>query len=214
MKFVKDIFEALSKHILNPKVELDYTNNYTLLVAVVLSAQSTDKGVNKATKDLFAKVSTPLEMLEFGEDNLIDAIKTIGLFKNKAKNIIGLSKILIERFNSCVPDNIEDLTSLPGVGRKTANVVLNTAFGKDAIPVDTHVLRVSKRLGFTSSSNPLKVEMDLLKIVPDEFKHDASNLLVLHGRYTCKAKKPMCEGCVIVNNCKFFKDVNCLKHLS
>ena len=202
-KNIYEVFLTLSKLIDNPKTELLYTNHFTLLVAVVLSAQATDKGVNKATESLFKVVNTPQDVIEMGEDKLIDYIKSIGLYKTKAKNIIKLSQDLIDKFNSIVPSNFEDLISLAGVGRKTANVVLSEAFGEHTIAVDTHVFRVSKRLGISKGNTVYEVEQDLLKKVPVEFKKDAHHLLILHGRYTCKAKGYNCRECNLISVCEF-----------
>lgn len=186
----------------NPKSELDYVNPFTLLVAVVLSAQTTDKGVNKATKDLFKIADSPQKMLELGEENLITYIKSIGLYKNKAKNIINLSKKLISDYDSQVPDNIEDLMTLAGVGRKTANVVLNVIFNKATMPVDTHLLRVCPRVGFAQGNTPESVEKSLLERIPPEYMHDAHHWLLLHGRYVCMAKNQKCQECIISDLCK------------
>lgn len=181
--------------------ELIHTNEYTFLVAVVLSAQSTDKGVNKATKSLFEVVKTPQDMIDLGIDNLKEYIKTIGLYNNKAKNIIALSNELIQNFNSQIPHNQKDLETLSGVGRKTANVVLNVLWNEPVIAVDTHVIRVSNRLGFTTSKKTLKIEEDLNKLLNNEHKIQANHLLVFFGRYICKAQKPTCEICPIYNLC-------------
>lgn len=197
------IFATLAKANPEPKTELEYTNNYTLLVAVVLSAQATDKGVNKATRALFEKISTPEEMLALGENGLKKYIKTIGLFNAKAKNIIGLSHMLVEKFNSQIPEDLDDLQTLPGVGRKTANVLLNCAFGKPTIAVDTHVQRVANRIGLASSPNPLKTEQQLLKSVPEKWRQHAHHWLILHGRYICKARTPECSKCAIKQWCKW-----------
>ena len=186
----------------NPKSELDYVNPFTLLVAVVLSAQTTDKGVNKATKDLFKIADSPQKMLELGEENLITYIKSIGLYKNKAKNIINLSKKLISDYDSQVPDNMEDLMTLAGVGRKTANVVLNVIFNKATMPVDTHLLRVCPRVGFAQGNTPESVEKSLLERIPFEYMHDAHHWLLLHGRYVCMAKNQKCQECIISDLCK------------
>ena len=186
----------------NPKSELDYVNPFTLLVAVVLSAQVTDKGVNKATKDLFKIADSPQKMLELGEENLITYIKSIGLYKNKAKNIINLSKKLISDYDSQVPDNMEDLMTLSGVGRKTANVVLNVIFNKATMPVDTHLLRVCPRVGFAQGNTPESVEKSLLERIPPEYMHDAHHWLLLHGRYVCMAKNQKCQECIISDLCK------------
>lgn len=206
---IEEIFHRLSETI-EPKLELDYINPYTLLVAVVLSAQSTDKGVNKATTHLFQIVSSPEEMIELGEEKLIKFIQTIGLYKNKAKYIINLSKMLVEKFNGQVPSKLEYLEQLPGVGRKSANVILNEIFNESTIIVDTHVLRLSHRLGFSFHKNPLKVEQDLEKKIPHQYRKNGSAYLVLHGRYTCKAKKPDCENCCINDLCLSFEAKNML----
>ena len=186
-----------------PKTELQYSNPFTLVVAVALSAQATDVGVNKATKALFAIADTPEKMLAIGEEKLRDYIKTIGLYKTKAKNVIGLSQRLVDVFGSKVPEDRSDLESLPGVGRKTANVVLNVAFGHPTMAVDTHIFRVSNRTGMAPGKNPLEVELNLLKVTPPEYMNHAHNWLILHGRYTCKARNPMCQNCAIINICKF-----------
>lgn len=201
MDRIHTIFQRLQNHIEIPETELNYTNPYTLLVAVVLSAQSTDKGVNKATERLFEVISTPEHMIELGLDGLKEYIKTIGLFNTKAANVIKLSHQLIDQFNSTVPGNREDLISLPGVGRKTANVVLNVIFDQPTIPVDTHVARVSNRLALSAATNPDKIEFDLERIIPTEFLKDAHHLLVLHGRYTCTARKPKCNDCILTDLC-------------
>ena len=178
-----------------------YISPYTLLVAVVLSAQATDISVNKATKNLFRLAKTPLEMLSLGEQKVIENIKSIGLYKNKAKNVINLSKILIEKFNGQVPKSLEELKTLPGVGRKTANVVLNMAFGFPTIAVDTHVFRVSNRTKIAPGKNVDEVEDLLLKRIPEEYLLYAHHWLILHGRYICKARKPLCEQCSILDLC-------------
>ncbi len=199
-------FERLKEQIPVPKGELNYTNHYTLLVAVVLSAQSTDKGVNKATKALFEKVTTPQEMLDLGEDHLKEHIKTIGLFNSKAKNIIALSQILVISHKGKVPCTREELVRLPGVGRKTANVVLNMAFGQPTIAVDTHLFRVSNRTGLAPGKTPLDVEKKLLKAIPENYLKDAHHWLILHGRYTCKALRPLCESCLVSDLCQKFQN--------
>ena len=200
---IQEIFERLASEIDNPTTELEYTNNYTLLVAVILSAQATDVSVNKATKTLFAKYDTPEKMLILGEQSLREYIKSIGLNKGKAKNVILMSKRLVAEYSSQVPDNIEDLVSLPGVGRKTANVILNTLFDKPVIAVDTHVFRVSHRLGLVdeNATTPDKVEKQLHEVIPKEYLKTAHHLLILHGRYVCKAKKPLCASCVLADIC-------------
>ena len=200
---INKIFSIFQKQNPEPKTELEFLNHYTLLVAVVLSAQSTDVGVNKATKKLFAVASTPEKMLELGEENLKKYINTIGLYNNKAKNVIALSKILVEKFNSEVPENLEVLQSLPGVGRKTANVVLNCAFGHPTIGIDTHVFRVSNRIGLVSEKDVLKTELALLKNIPQKWQQHAHHWLILHGRYICTAKKPKCEICPINQYCQY-----------
>ena len=200
---VEQIFKLLNDTIQNPKSELDYVNHFQLLIAVILSAQTTDIAVNKATKSLFKKVITPESMLKLGEEKLKSQIKSIGLYNNKAKNINKCCLRLIEEFNSMVPNDRKDLESLPGVGSKTAGVVLNIAFKKETIPVDTHVFRVSNRIGLVRTKTPDQTEAKLLKIVPDWAKIKAHHLLILHGRYTCKAKKPLCETCVINQYCQF-----------
>ena len=200
-KDILNIMEVFQKENPNPECELIYHNAYTLLVAVILSAQATDKGVNKATKALFEIVDSPEKMLSLGEDGLKQYIKSIGLFNNKAKNIILMSKDLIDRFNGNVPDSREDLESLAGVGRKTANVVLNVWYKMPAIAVDTHVMRISKRLGFSDGKTPLEIELDLLKILPTKYVINANHWLVLLGRYICKAQRPECDKCPISEFC-------------
>ncbi len=202
---IKNIFSAFAKENPTPETELNFTNNYTMLVAVVLSAQATDTGVNKATKDLFHKIETPEQMLALGEEELKKHVRTIGLFNSKAKNIIKLSQILVDSYNSEVPDSLEELVKLPGVGTKTAKVVLNAAFGKSEIAVDTHVFRTSKRLGITNKKTIPSVEKDLPKRIPKEWQLNAHHWLVLHGRYICKARKPLCNECFLSDFCKFFK---------
>lgn len=187
----------------HPQTELHYTNPFTLVVAVALSAQATDVGVNKATQSLFEIANTPEKMAALGEETLREYIKTIGLYKTKAKNVIGLSRRLVEVFGSKVPDNRPDLESLPGVGRKTANVVLNVAFGQPTMAVDTHIFRVSNRTGMAPGKNPVEVELNLLRVTPDEFAMHAHNWLILHGRYTCKARTPMCFNCAISCICTY-----------
>ena len=198
-----EFFRRLAEANPSPTTELDYTDPYTLLVAVVLSAQATDASVNIATKPLFARVKTPRQMVDFGEDALRDAIKTIGLFNTKAKNVILLSKALIDQYGSEVPRTREQLQALPGVGRKTANVVLNTAFGEETFAVDTHVFRVSNRTGLAPGKTPDEVEARLDKIVPQPFRRDAHHWLILHGRYTCKARLPECWRCPVIDLCRY-----------
>lgn len=187
----------------HPETELNYTNPYTLTVAVALSAQATDVGVNKATKDLFKLVDTPEKMLALGEQKLIGHIKTIGLYKTKAKNVIALSKRLVDVYNSTIPEDRDALETLPGVGRKTANVVMNVAFGHPTMAVDTHIFRVSNRTGMAPGKDPLQVELNLLKVTPDEYALHAHHWLILHGRYTCVARTPKCFNCAISTICKF-----------
>lgn len=189
----------------NPVSELEYRTPYELLVAVVLSAQATDKSVNLATRKLYPVANTPKAILALGLEGLIPYIKTIGLYRNKAKHVIELSRKLLEDFNGVVPDDREALESLPGVGRKTANVVLNVAFGKPTIAVDTHIFRVSNRTGFAPGKTVEEVERKLLKFMPAEFKKDAHHWLLLHGRYCCKAAKPDCAHCPIAELCEYKK---------
>ncbi|MCG6859074.1 MAG: endonuclease III [Salaquimonas sp.] len=196
------IFERFKAQRPEPKGELEHVNAYTLLVAVVLSAQATDAGVNKATRPLFRIADTPQKMVALGEDKVRDYIKTIGLFRNKAKNVIALSKKLIGEFGGEVPRDRETLTTLPGVGRKTANVVMSMAFGQATIAVDTHIFRIANRLGLAPGKTPDEVEAKLEKIIPPEYLYHAHHWLILHGRYTCVARKPKCEACVIADLCK------------
>ena len=198
---IREIFSRLAARNPHPKGELDYVNSFTLLVAVVLSAPATDAGVNRATKALFAIADTPEKMLALGEDGLREKIKTIGLFRAKAKNVIALSRRLIDHFGGQTPRTREDLESLPGVGRKTANVVLNIAFGQKTIAVDTHLFRVSNRIPLAKGKTPEAVEKGLMAIVPDEFLQHAHHWLILHGRYICKARKPACPVCPISDLC-------------
>ena len=186
-----------------PKGELQHINPYTLLVAVVLSAQATDAGVNKATPALFKLADTPEKMTRLGEAKVRDLIKTIGLYRNKAKNVVALSEKLIAEHGGKVPSTREALEALPGVGRKTANVVLNIAFGQPTIAVDTHIFRVGNRTGLATGKTPFEVEQKLEQVVPDEYKRHAHHWLILHGRYTCVARKPLCEKCIIADLCKW-----------
>ena len=195
---ILDVFKSLDE---NPKSELEFHNAYTLLVAIVLSAQSTDKGVNKATKELFKIADTPQKMLDLGIDKLKEHIKTIGLYNNKAKNIIALSQTLVDRCNGEVPHNREIIEALAGVGRKTANVLFNVWWNEPTVAVDTHVLRLAKRLELSDKTTPLGVEEDLNKL-PDEYKKHLNHWLVLFGRYTCKAQKPNCAECPIAKFCQ------------
>ncbi|WP_264602295.1 endonuclease III [Rhodobium gokarnense] len=199
---IYEIFSRLSEMNPEPASELAYVNPYTLLVAVVLSAQATDVGVNKATKPLFAVADTPEAMVALGEDTVRDYIKTIGLYRNKAKNVIALSEALIAQHGSAVPRSREALEALPGVGRKTANVVLNVAYGEPTIAVDTHIFRIGNRTGLAPGKTPLEVEEELERIVPQDFLTHAHHWLILHGRYVCKARKPACPNCVIRDICK------------
>ena len=189
----------------NPDTELHYDSPFELLVAVILSAQATDVSVNKATDKLYPVASTPEQILALGVDGLKPYIKTIGLFNSKAENIIKTCRILIEKHGSDVPRTRGELEALPGVGRKTANVILNTAFGEPTIAVDTHIFRVSNRTGIATGKTPLEVEKRLIRLTPDEFKKDAHHWLILHGRYTCKARKPLCGECAIVDWCEYRK---------
>jgi len=201
-KEILEIMGVFEKLMPEPKCELDFKNPYTLLVAVVLSAQSTDKGVNKATKPLFEIVDTPQKMLDLGIENLKSYIKTIGLYNNKAKNIMAMSAELVQKFGGEVPSNREALESLAGVGRKTANVVLNVWFNQPTLAVDTHVFRISHRLGFSNGKTPREVEDDLIKVLPEKYVKNANHWLVLFGRYTCKAIKPDCAHCPINTYCQ------------
>lgn len=200
-KNIGEIFKIWQEANPEPKSDLLYTNTYTLLVAVALSAQSTDKGVNKATEKLFKEIKTPKDMLRLGEERLKNHIKTIGLYHTKAKNVIKAAQILVDNFNGQIPDNRKDLESLPGVGRKTANVVLNIAFGKATLAVDTHIFRVANRIGFTQAKNPLQTEQQLHPIIPQEYIHQAHHWLILHGRYICKARNPLCLECNVAKFC-------------
>jgi endonuclease-3 len=200
---VEDFFARLKRHTPHPRTELNYTNPYTLLVAVALSAQATDKGVNKATEGLFKKVQTPEAMLALGEKGLTDHIKTIGLYRGKAKNVIAAARLLVDKHGGQVPRDRAALEELPGVGRKTANVVLNVAFGEPTIAVDTHIFRVSNRTGLAPGKNVLAVELKLEQVVPQSYKLHAHHWLILHGRYTCIARKPLCPVCVVRDLCRF-----------
>jgi endonuclease-3 len=200
---IAEIFRRFQKAEPEPKGELRSANPFTLLVAVVLSAQATDAGVNRATASLFKVADTPDKMLALGEEGLIGYIKSIGLYRMKAKNVIGLSKVLIEKHGGKVPRERQALEALPGVGRKTANVVMNTAFGEATIAVDTHIFRVGNRTGLAPGKTPLEVEMRLEKVVPAQYKHHAHHWLILHGRYVCKARKPECWRCLINDICLF-----------
>ncbi len=199
----EELFARLAEDRPAPKTELDYVNPYTLVVAVALSAQATDVGVNKATKKLFAEADTPQAMLALGEDGVREHIKTIGLFRNKAKNVIALSKMILEEFGGEVPQTRDALVRLPGVGRKTANVVLNEAFGQPTIAVDTHIFRVGNRTRLAPGKTPDEVEDRLERITPPAYLKGAHHWLILHGRYVCKARKPECWRCPIEDICKF-----------
>lgn len=202
-KNIAGFFKTLQVLNPEPRGELEYINPYTLLVAVVLSAQATDKGVNKATKALFAKVDTPQKMVKLGEAGLKEYIKTIGLYNSKAKNVIALSEILVRDYKGEIPRTRDELVKLPGVGRKTANVVLNIAFGEETMAVDTHIFRVSNRTGLAPGSNVDKVEAKLEDVVPKEFRRHAHHWLILHGRYICKAGTPLCAECPVYKICEF-----------
>ncbi|MGI8524655.1 MAG: endonuclease III [Pseudolabrys sp.] len=198
---IEEVFRRFKAAVSEPRGELKYVNPFTLLVAVVLSAQATDAGVNKATPALFAVADTPEKMVKLGEAKVRDFVKTIGLYRTKAKNVVALSKKLIEQHNSEVPRNREQLEELPGVGRKTANVVLNIAFGEETMAVDTHIFRVGNRTGMAIGKNPLEVETRLEAVVPKPYRRHAHHWLILHGRYVCVARKPLCEKCIINDLC-------------
>lgn len=201
-KEIEKVFEIFKKNNPEPKSELDYSSPYTLLVAVVLSAQATDKSVNKATKELFKVAKTPKQMLCLGEEKLIEYIHSIGLYKNKAHNVIELSKMLITKFNSQVPSTRDELEELPGVGRKTANVVLNVIFNQPVMPVDTHLFRIAPKIGLAQGKTPLEVEKSLVERIPKKYMVHAHHWLILHGRYVCTARSPKCNECIISNVCK------------
>lgn len=200
---IDEFYARLQAHDPAPTTELAYRNNFTLLVAVVLSAQATDVGVNKATKALFAEADTPHAVLALGEAGLVSHIRTIGLYRNKAKNVIALCRILIDEHGGEVPHDRESLERLPGVGRKTANVVLNTAFGEPTIAVDTHIFRLGNRTGLAPGKTPLEVEKKLLKRTPPGYLQHAHHWLILHGRYVCKARKPECGRCIVADLCTY-----------
>jgi len=201
------LIQLLNKSIKNPETSLKYRNQFTLLTSVVLSAQCTDINVNNVTQSIYKKYYTPKHFVDLGVIKIKRMIKSIGLFNIKAKNLYNLSKILIEKYKSKVPNTFEDLINLPGVGRKTANVVLNAAFNKPTIAVDTHVFRVSNRTGLTKGNNPNQVEEQLLKIIPNQYLKKAHHLILLHGRYTCKSRNPLCTKCIIEKIC-LYKDKN------
>lgn len=198
-----EFFRRLQEINPNPKSDLEYSTPFELLIAVILSAQATDKSVNVATAKLFPKANTPEKILKLGEEKLITYIQTIGLYRNKAKNVIATCRILVEEHNSVVPDNREALEALPGVGRKTANVVLNVAFGQPTMAVDTHIFRIGNRMGMAPGKDVVAVEEKLLKVVPKEFMQHAHHWLILHGRYTCVARKPKCGACPVYDICGF-----------
>ena len=198
-----NLIKLLNKSIKNPETSLKYRNQFTLLTSVVLSAQCTDTNVNNVTKNIYKIYYTPKHFVDLGINKIKKMIKSIGLFNMKAKNLYNLSKILVEKYQSKVPDNFEDLINLPGVGRKTANVVLNAAFNKPTIAVDTHVFRVSNRTGLTNGKNPDQVEERLLKIIPNKYLKKAHHLILLHGRYVCKSRNPLCTKCVINKICLY-----------
>jgi endonuclease-3 len=200
---IREFYRRLAERTPNPETELEFVNDYTLLVAVVLSAQATDASVNLATRDLFARVTTPEQMVTLGEERLRDSIRTIGLFNTKAKNVIALSHALIERHGGTVPADRDALQALPGVGRKTANVVMNCAFGAETFAVDTHVFRVSNRTGLAPGKDVTEVENGLEKRTPPPYRRDAHHLLILHGRYVCKARTPECWRCVAADLCRY-----------
>lgn len=200
---VQSLFSKLREANPSPKTELEHSSVFELLVAVVLSAQATDKGVNLATRKLFAVANTPQAIVALGEERLMDYVKTIGLYRTKSKNVLALCQLLIERFAGQVPQTREELESLPGVGRKTANVILNTAFGQPTMAVDTHIYRLGNRTKLAPGKTVLEVEKKLLKVIPKEFILDAHHWLILHGRYVCKARKPECERCIIQEECEY-----------
>ena len=200
---INSLFKNLSRVIKNPRSDLKYKNKFTLLVSVVLSAQCTDVNVNNVTKNIYPKYNKPEHFVKLGRKKIEKLIKSIGLFRNKAKSVYLLSKQLIEKHNGKVPKNFDDLFTLPGVGRKTANVVLNEGFGLPTIAVDTHIFRVSNRIGLAPGKNPDQVEQALYKVVPKKYLKDSHHLLLLHGRYTCKSRTPLCKKCVIVKYCKY-----------
>ena len=198
----EEIFRRFSIQRPEPRGELEHTNPFTLVVAVALSAQATDAGVNKATRALFKVADTPQKMLDLGEEKVRDYIRTIGLYRNKAKNVIALSHMLVDEFGGKVPETREELVRLPGVGRKTANVVLSMAFGQATMAVDTHIFRIANRIKLAPGKTPDEVEEQLMKVVPKHYLYHAHHWLILHGRYTCKARRPECERCVIADICK------------
>lgn len=207
MKFLSvaeicEVFERLKRQNPSPSSELKWTNPYTMLVSTVLSAQATDKSVNKATESLYKIADTPEKMLALGEDGLISYIKSIGLYRSKARHVIALSKMLIEKFNGVVPQSREKIQMLPGAGRKTANVVLNVVFHQPVMPVDTHLLRICPKIGLAEGKTPLEVEESLMKRIPEKYLLHAHHWLILHGRYVCKARNPLCSECIIADICR------------
>lgn len=200
---IRRLFSKLREANPAPKTELEHSSVFELLVAVILSAQATDKGVNIATRKLYAVANTPRAILDLGEEQLTDYLKTIGLYRTKTKNVLAMCQLLINRFGGEVPSTREELESLPGVGRKTANVILNTAFGQPTMAVDTHIFRLGNRTNLAPGKTVLEVEKKLLKVIPAEFLLDAHHWLILHGRYVCKARKPECERCIIWKECEF-----------
>jgi endonuclease-3 len=203
LKKRKELFERFRSHNPEPTTELEYNSVFELLIAVILSAQATDAGVNKATRKLYTAANTPEAILALGEEGLRQYIKTIGLYNTKGKNILKTCRILVEQYNSEVPNNRKDLEALPGVGRKTANVILNTAFGEPTMAVDTHIFRVSNRLGLAPGKTVLEVEKKLLKCIPEDYLQDAHHWLILHGRYICKARTPLCYQCYVSDLCSY-----------
>ncbi|RTK93632.1 MAG: endonuclease III [Rickettsiales bacterium] len=208
VKQINEIFKIFSAKNPTPRTELNFIDNFTLTVAVILSAQATDISVNKATKELFKTYQTPKAIFDLGVVELKKYIKSIGLYNTKAKNIIALCRILIDKYNSRIPDSFEDLIKLPGIGRKTANVILNCAFGKPTMAVDTHVFRVAHRIGLSNGKTPEKVEYDLLHVIPDVWLLCAHHWLILHGRYICKARIPLCKECSIAEYCDYYNNIN------
>ena len=207
MKFLSvaeicEVFERLKRQNPSPSSELKWTNPYTMLVSTVLSAQATDKSVNKATESLYKIADTPEKMLALGEDGLISYIKSIGLYRSKARHVIALSKMLIEKFNGVVPQSREEIQMLPGAGRKTANVVLNVVFHQPVMPVDTHLLRICPKIGLAEGKTPLEVEESLMERIPEKYLLHAHHWLILHGRYVCKARNPLCSECIIADICQ------------
>lgn len=200
---IAEIYERLCRENPNPRTELNYSNPYTLVVAVALSAQATDVGVNKATRALFDAADNPQAMVDLGEDAVRDHVKTIGLFRTKAKNVVKLSQMILDDFGGEVPRNRDDLEKLPGVGRKTANVVMNEAFGHPTMAVDTHIFRVSNRTGMAPGKDPVEVELNLLRVTPDEYRMGAHHWILLHGRYVCVARTPKCYDCRIADLCRY-----------